>query len=409
MLNALIYSPGFDGHRQVYVFVITHILKDMGFNIYIAGDTKLKISNSFYIDKLKGESEITFINTSEYAKGGLGITSQDFLDLQNVLKTDLTIFPEADNHLKLFTSQIFKKKNKLRGRTLGIFMRPFYYYRQLGILDKLKYLKHIPFRLRNDEYFFYDFFLKKFPILDAALSIDENFVAHHPYLKWLPDVFQQYAESIMKDEKSGEKIWIEKLNEFKEKNKGKFLFLYFGTAQYRRGYDILLNLAQKTGGCFIHCGLRDNNVKFDYDTNNLRSSLKKDGHLFETNQYLADPLCIEHFFNSVSHLILPYREFYGSSGVMLQALDLGIPVLAPDAGIIGYRIKKHNLGITFKDQNIPSLETQFDHFKNMNPQSFRKSIHAYMNFQTKEQLKNVLVNSFTGINKTDQQLILQKV
>ena len=408
--NAVIFSPGLDGHRQVYVYVIAQILKELGFNIYIFGNTRQITPTSFYcIRKLKDEPGITIIDTSKYPKDGFEISIQEFLDLQNTFKPNLTIFPEADCHLRLLTSQVFRKKNRLRGKTIGIFMRPFYYYHErLSIVDKLKYLKHLSPRLKKDESIFYDFFLKRFPILDTALCIDEHFVAKHSYIKWLPDVFQQYAESIMKDEKSEERIWIEKLDQFKEKNKGKFLFLYFGTSQYRRGYDILLNLAQKTGGCFIHCGLMNNNTKSDYNTNDLRSSLRKDGRLFETNKYLSDSLTIKHFFKSVSHLILPYRKFYGSSGVMLQSLELGIPVLAPDIGIIGYRITKHKLGMTFTTQDMTSLETKFDHFKNTNPESFKKNIITYMNFQTIEQLKSVLINSFKGSEKTITEPILPK-
>ncbi|MEO8852560.1 MAG: hypothetical protein ABI359_02200, partial [Ginsengibacter sp.] len=236
--NALIFSPGFDGHRQVYVFVLADVLKQLGFNIFIAGNTQQQVYNSFYIDILKDQSEITFIDTSKYPNGGRDINIEDFLKIQNTIKTDLTIFPEADFHLNLLSSQSFRKKNKLRGRTVGIFMRPFYFYEGgLGMIDKLKYLKHLPSRLKSDKSLFYEFFLKRFPLLDTSLCIDENFVTHHPYIKWLPDVFQQYAESIMTEEKSEDRIWISKLNNFREKNKGKFLFLYFGTAQYRRGYD----------------------------------------------------------------------------------------------------------------------------------------------------------------------------
>lgn len=399
MPNALIYSPGFDGHRQVYVFVMANVLKELGFNIYIAGNTKQIITNSFYIDKLKNSPEITILDTSNYAQGGLDITPIEFVELQNVCKTDLTVFAFADHHISLFISQIFKKKNKFRGRIVGIFMQPFHYYQKTGLFDKLRYLKHLPSRWGEDDQLFYNFFLKQFSPLNVALCIDENFVAHHQKFVWLPDVFQQYAELIVKDEKSEQRIWIEKLNEFKEKNKGKFCFFYFGTAQFRRGYDILLNLCEEKGGCFIHCGLRDNNVQYSYGTNNLRSLLSKDGRLFETDQYIADPSSIEYFFKSVSHLVLPYRNYCGSSGVMLQALDNGIPVLAPDNGIIGHRIKKYRLGIAYDSENASSLNTQFDYFKELNPKVFENNIKIYMNYQTTEQLKVVLINAFAGTEK----------
>jgi len=394
MPNALIYSPDFDGHRQVYVFVIAHVLKEQGFKIWIAGNTKCTITNSFYLDKLEKSPGIIIIDTSKYANGGFDITPLEFLEMQNSCKTDLTIFTEADNHISLFVSQI-SKKNRLRGKTAGVFLRPFYYYSQNGLYKKLRYLKQLPSRWRTDDQLFHEFLLKQFSLLNVALYIDENFVSHHKYCQWLPDVFQEYADLIVRDEKSEQRVWIEKLKEFKERNKEKFLLLYFGTAQYRRGYDVLLNMAEENGCCFIHCGLRNSTEKYDYDINALRSSLSKSGRLFETDQYIEDPLCVELFFKSISHLILPYRNFFGSSGVMLQALSYGIPVMAPENGIIGYRIKKHKLGITYNDKNATSLNSRFGFFKEQDPKTFENDIKLYMSCQSAEQLKKVLIETFS--------------
>jgi glycosyltransferase involved in cell wall biosynthesis len=399
MQNALIFSPDFDGHRQVYVFVIAQILEEFGFNILIAGNTE-KISNSFYLDKLKQTKSVTILNTSSYTAGGLDITLKEFHNLQNAYKINLTIFPEADNHLSLFTSQILKKKKKLQGRVVGIFMRPFYYYRKNCLLNKLRFLKHFLSRWSTDEELFYKFFIKRFSLLNVSLCIDDNFVTNNEKFIWLPDVFQQYAEVIIKaNENSGQRGWIRKLEMFKEKNKNRFSFFYFGTAQYRRGYDVLLKLAEETGGCFIHCGLRDTEAKFCYNTDKIISNLKNEGRFFETNEYIEDPLCIEYFFRSMSHLVLPYRNFFGSSGVMLQALTYRIPVLAPDVGVIGHRIKKHNLGITYSQSDINSLKAEVEKFKKMDPKSFEKDIEVYMKLQSTEELKNVLVNSFLPMQK----------
>lgn len=400
MQNALIFSPSFDGHRQVHVFVMAQILEELGFNIFIAGNTCEKVSNSFYIDKLKNKPALELLDTSGYTGGGVDITIVEFLNLQNLCKADLTIFIEADNHIPLFTSQIFKTKGRLKGRVVGIFLRPFYYYRKTPFLDKLRFLKHLSSRWNKDQKLFFKFFLKRFSLLDVSLSIDENFASHHPKFTWIPDVFQQYAEVIIKaDKKYVQDQWIEKLKIFKEKNKERFPFLYFGTAQYRRGYDILLKLAHQTGGCFIHCGLRDNDARFSHDMNKIISSLKSEDRFFETNEYIEDPLCIEYFFTSVSHLILPYRGFFGSSGVMSQALEYGIPILAPNAGIMGYLIKKYNLGITYSDSDMNSLRVQVQRFKNMDPKLFQHDIKTYMHFQSIEKLKKVLVGSFVSEHK----------
>jgi hypothetical protein len=398
MPNALIFSPDLDGHRQVYIYVIADVLEELGFQIFISGNKKQRTTNSFYINKILSNPNITYLDTSVYLGGGLKITLSEFLQLQNTFKIDLTIFPEADNHIPLFISSIIKKKSKLRGRVVAIFMRPFYFYRKKMFLDKLRFLKHFLSRWKNDEQLFYEFFIKKFNLVDVALSIDENYVSHNPNFRWLPDVFQQYVDLKIDDEKPEQRIWIEKFDKFKERNQDRFLILYFGTSQKRRGYDSLLRLAKETGSCFIHCGLRDNCIKYDYDINEIRSTLNNEGRLFETNEYIEDAVCIEYFFKSVTHLILPYKYFFGSSGIMLQALNLGIPVLSSNAGVIGHRIKKHNLGKTYNKNSFSSLKISFDSFKKLNPDIFESDIKSYMDFQTPRQLKNVLISSFTGRN-----------
>ncbi|MEO6683144.1 MAG: hypothetical protein ABIN48_10005 [Ginsengibacter sp.] len=396
MPNALIYSPELDGHRQVHVFVMTHILQELGFNIFIAGNLQKKITNTFYIDKLKERPEITIINTDHYLHGGLNISPAEFLALQSDCNTDLTIFAEADHHIPLFVSQIFNKKNKLKGKVIATFMRPFFYYKKSSFLDKLRLIKHFPSRWNTDEALFYKFFLKRFSLLDTALTLDENLVNNNKLFRWLPDVFQQFADKIVKqDENSGQRIWIKKLNSFLDKNRGRFNILYFGTAQERRGYDTLLQLAEETDSCFIHCGLQDSTIQYSINTEEIISHLEKEGRYFHTNEFIEDPTTIEHFFKSVSHIVLPYKDFLGSSGVMLQALEYGIPILAPDTAIIGYRILKYNLGYIYDASNISTLKSQFKIFKETDPSTFEESIKAYMELQSTKQLKNAYINSFT--------------
>lgn len=108
--NALIYSPSLDGHRQIYIFVMAHVLKELGFNVYVAGNTNQAFDHLFYIENLKENSQITLLDTSKYEKGGVDITLKEFKELQNSIKTALTIFAEADNHIRLLVSQVFDKK-----------------------------------------------------------------------------------------------------------------------------------------------------------------------------------------------------------------------------------------------------------------------------------------------------------
>ena len=393
MPNALIYSSGFDGHRQVYVFVLANILNELGYEIYIAGNIEDKINNLFYIDKIKENKKITMINTANYNAFGLNINIQEFINMQNIFNISLTIFAEADNHIPLFNSQLFNKKTKFLGKTVGIFLRPFYYYEKLSFINKLRYIKNLKYNWKSDERLFHEILLKHFRLLTVSLNIDENFVLNHSFNYWLPDMFQQYAETLIGEEKIEQRVWITKLNEFKGKNTDRFIFLYFGAAQKRKGYDLLLKLAVELDACFIHCGLRNDNQQYDQDVDEFRKILHFNNRLFETDQYISDPYCIEHFFKSITHLVLPYRDFYGSSGVMLQALSYGIPVLVPKDGIMGIRVRENNLGLTYTGE-YNSLIEKFKKFKELSKSDFDDDIARYMETQSISKLKKILVNAF---------------
>lgn len=391
MLNALIFSPSFSGHRQVYVFVIADVLDKLGFKLYVAGNFSDNLNNTYYIDKLKENKSISFIDTVGYDGKGIQISNIDFRLLQKKNNINLTVFAEADNHIPLIVSQMLSNNQRFQGKLIGIFLRPFHIYHKIKFLDKLRYLKHLHSNWKTDVRFFHELLNRRNLLLDKSLHIDEYFASKHKKIISLPDVFQQYADKLVIEEHSDQRKWIGKLDDFKKSNKDRLLLLYFGTAQQRRGYDQLLKLAIDHKACFIHCGLRNDNDNYGYNIDDLRGNLVRDNSLFETNEYITDPICIEFFFKSVSHLLLPYDNFYGSSGVMLQALGYNIPVLVPDIGIIGYRVKKYNLGQTY---NAKSFEKQFLSFIKTPKEMYSKSIEKYMKFQSADRLGALLINTF---------------
>ena len=393
MPNALIYLPNFIGHRQVHAFIHSHILTELGYKIFIAGNFSNKAKNSFYLDKLIEDEKVIKIDTNTFSGNGKHINNAEFIQLQETFNIDLTIFAEADNHIPLFISQLIPKNKRLKGRVVGIFLRPWHFYRKLDFISKLKYIAGLRKTWKIDSRLFHEFFNKKFNLLDSTLHLDEFFVSQHKQCIWLPDVWQEYADKLVPEAKSDQRIWIERLDAFKEINKGRQIIFYFGTAQKRRGYDILLKLAIDHDACFIHSGLRNEAEKFNFDIHELRGILSNENRLFENNEFLTDPYCIEYFFKSVSHIVLPYDEsFLGSSGVMLQALSYGIPVLVRDAGLIGFQVKKYNLGLTFNDRL--NLYDQFKRFIEIPTETYSDSIKKYMNYQSVDRFEQVLIDSF---------------
>jgi len=384
MKNALLYSPGLAGHRQVYVFVLANILRKLDYSVYIAANLAEKLNSSYYLDKLQTDHGVNWIDTNFMDGNGVSIKSEDFRAIQKSNNINLTIFVEADNHIELFNSQVLNRKNKLFGRNIGIFLRPFYFYEKLNLLNNKWYIKKLWSIWKTDPRIFHEILRPNLGLLDASFCIDEYFTEKHKRIIWLPDMFQQYADRIVFEENIAQREWMHKLRDFKKSNENRLNLLYFGAPQQRRGYSQLLELAIRYDACFIHCGSRNNSSQKDDE---IRARLEQEHRLFETNEYIIDPVCIEYFFKSVSHIVLPYINFMGSSGVMLQALSYNIPVLVPDQGIIGYRVKRHNLGLTYSSD---SFESQFQRFFQTPAETFAESINKYMRFQSADQLESVL-------------------
>lgn len=394
MPNALIFSPNFVGHRQVYTYVLSRILNKINFDVFIAGNFSNSIEKLFYIKKLIVDDKIVKIDTNIYPENGLKIGNTDFLALQKKHNIDLTVFVEADCHIPLLISQIFRHHSRFKGRVVGIFLRPWYYYDRYGFIDSLRYIKNLKNTWKSDidPRFFYKFLNGTFNLLDASLFLDEFVVSESKKRTYIPDVWQQYVDESASEVVTEQRIWIERLAEFKKANKNTFIILYFGTEQKRRGYAELLKLAVDNDVCFVHCGLKNNQEKYDLNVDELREVINKRGKLFETNEYIADTACIDYFFNSVSHIVLPYEDtFYGSSGIMYQSLSYGIPVLVRDTGLLGKLVEKYNLGLTFKGD---TLLDQFLKFVNIPKVSFSNSIEKYMKFQSLDRFESTLIQSF---------------
>jgi len=392
--NALIFSPNFNGHRQLHAFVYSCILRKIGYDIFIAGSFTTLDNSHAYTYMLAQDEKIIKINTSHYPEHGMKISNFDFLKLQNEHKIDLTVFVEADNQISLIISQLICKNSRFRGKTVGLFLRPWYFYDKYNFKNSLVYIKGLrhTWKTDSDPRFFHKYLNSTFKLLDVSLYLDEFVVSKQRRSIYIPDIWQQYMNEVLREENPQQRIWIDRLGRFKKINPKSFIILYFGTAQKRRGYDDLLKLAVDNDTCFVHCGLMSYKDNYDLDVDEYRGILEKRGKLFETNEFITDTDCIHYYFKSVTHMVLPYDDsFFGSSGIMLQALGYGIPVLVRDAGLVGGLVKKYKLGLTYGHD---TLQKQFLEFKNRPCETFLNSITKYMEQQSLDKFESVLLKAF---------------
>jgi glycosyltransferase involved in cell wall biosynthesis len=175
------------------------------------------------------------------------------------------------------------------------------------------------------------------------------------------------------------------------------VFVYIGTNQWRRGYDVLLRLALDEDGCFAHCGRYEpEGGPQDPDVEAMRVALADEGRLLETSGPYLDPATADVFLRAARCVVLPYRRHDGSSGVMLQALAAGRPVLVPDRGLMGYRVRAFGLGATYCDGDADDLRRRFRELHARGPEPFAAPLDGFMRYFARPQLVAALANALTG-------------
>jgi hypothetical protein len=223
-------------------------------------------------------------------------------------------------------------------------------------------------------------------LLDAALCLDEVFVGTHgrPY-EWLPDIFASFdAEDWSLDE--AECAWLRRLQEFRSRDAQANMLVYYGSAQARRGYPLLMRLAVDLEARFVHCGARPPVADQSGELARLRERLAERGALLETDTYLPGFAVAREFMRVAPCAVLPYHRHYVSSGVMLQALDAGRPVLVPARGLMAWRTRTFGLGHTFAEGTYEDLRRETLRLMSETPAAYAPRIERFMGFFGRERV-----------------------
>lgn len=135
------------------------------------------------------------------------------------------------------------------------------------------------------------------------------------------------------------------------------IFLHIGGSEKRKGLPDAIAAFRMVAGSgaanplLLRVG--DNTGVRSGDASDLRR-LEKAGHARIVEGYVPEEDFMEYFAAS-DWILLPYRKFRFSSGILSNAVGAGRPVIAADHGMIGATVRKQSLGILYKHGTVPSL------------------------------------------------------
>jgi glycosyltransferase involved in cell wall biosynthesis len=403
--RVLLYSPDLYGHRQVYCERWARVLLARGFDVCVAASFK-DVAQRKLLPEFAGvldEPAVTRVDVGVFPGAGLDIDAAGLSGLVARTATDVTVLLEADDLLPALCGQLGRHGVQVPGRRVGLFIRStnYQYPGRKPLRTELGWLRRLPRGWRAWPRLFHEVLMPRYRLLDAALCLDEHFVASHARThQWMPDVFQPSCEAQVGSSpgapSADERRLAGRLRTFLEDHPGREVFVYYGTAYVRRGYDTLLRLALRRRGCFIHCGGCDDEGARSGDVRAIRAELERRGDLFETDGFVADFATAELFFGAAPAIVLPYRRHLGSSGVMLQALRAGRPVLVPDEGLMGRRVRQHGLGAVYDPRDEGGLDRAVTLLWARSPEQFAAPIGGFLRYFSPDRVERAILDAVEG-------------
>jgi hypothetical protein len=400
-MKLLIYSPNLNSDRQVFCDVFTDISLELGLDVVLlvglGGFENLeKWLNVYPYHK---NPKVKIIDCYAHTNNERGLVPiEDLINIQRSERIDFTIFAEADYEIPQFISSLDGSRLKLIGKNIGVFAWTQAWWprenaytgealkdHNLSLRPFLRDVKN--FLSRNHEYFsnkkmhprkFFPEYMVGKRILDIALVKDERVTERYglPFV-WLPDIYRSFRDIGENDfPLDGEQLL--RYQEFTERNRGKDVLLYFGTSKDHRGYTKMLELSlMDEESVFVHCGLLNMELVSERKKAELiRNNLYSKRRIFETNHWVASPRIVEAFYNSIDKYVSTHA-LTGSSGTLLQAIELGKPILTGDKGLIGYRTSKYGLGEVYEHNNMNDLFDKWKKFKRVNNMAYSRNLNLF--------------------------------
>jgi hypothetical protein len=375
MQRVLLYSPDVIGHPSIYCRVIADALAPEPCEVVVAmGFTdQIGLNESPDIQPLSARAGVRLVDTRTFSLTGRPhLSAEELVELQLHVGADTTLFIEADKSTIEFFRIAAGEAPRLRGRNLGIFANAAEWYpgedsftgqqRSLvapTVRTTLGNVKRAIFNRRQSSRYFFEKIIIRSGVLDEIFVKDERLADWRgPPVHWMPEISRPSGVPESSAESTEFLRRRSEIESFLASNKHREPVLYFGDAAYYKGYDLFLEfVASNPSTCAIHAGRSydaQQRSYFRWDVEALRAQIKSEKRLYETNAYVHTHRLKEFLFDSIRLYISTHRLTLSSSTV-IQAHELGKPVLVPDRGLLAYRVRNHNLGDVYNYEDLSDL------------------------------------------------------
>jgi glycosyltransferase involved in cell wall biosynthesis len=380
----LIYEPQTEGHHLSYLQYVIEDLLEAEFQLTVALDQRPE-AKALIQQQLGGLLDRVTVIAARDQSGwlqGRGTTDtvaacQKKAGVEDVF---LCCFDEIASHCLRRAAFGMMPPASLRGVMGGIYVRPRFLSHRRFSFSLNQWMKRKGFaRLVREGWFRRILFLDEY--LHASLSRKGN---ASPFY-FLPDPAPDFHE-IAKTQ-ARERLGLPQRPR---------MFLFYGGPYKRKGLDLavtaMLGLQPYSRAYLLCAGQQPS----DPIVAKGLARLVQIHRAHSINRYISneeEELC----FAACDAVLLPYRQHFGSSGVLARAAAAGKLVIASDEQLIGRRVREHNLGPLFPSGNAAELRRCIEQVANLPDDQLDRWSQSSRNYApscSRAAFKHALLQSF---------------
>jgi len=415
-MRILLYAPSLTGHPQVYCRVIGDILLEAGHQVVLAAAMAESGGGAQWRDlrPFEDHPRVQIVDTRRRSAAGLlDLTAEEMKSLQQDFRIDSTLMMEADRFADEFRRIAEDKVPRLHGKTVGIFARTSGWFpreKDYGgaslppfggsLRARGAWLRSALFRSRETQAWFYQELLIRRRAVDAVVVKDERTAERFgPPVFWMPEIYKVFGGNPAERRMADWETLAGPVQEYIQQAGASNVLLFFGTGAWYKGYDLFLRLAELDPSIFaLHAGAPERNEpskQMAFDTAAIRELLRRQKRLFETQAYIESEDLIHLLFGSIDRFVSTHRLTL-SSGTALQALDAGKPIVTPAGGLVGWRTRQYNLGMTYRYFDDRDLAATWHEFSRIPATIYSTSIAAFMQRFSREEVAHFFLSQLCG-------------
>lgn len=398
----LIYACTFGGHRHLYAYHLAALFSELGVPVVVASlgypDGRVAGTQAIRFTWKDVPPTVTALGALPHAavadiEPAFSVCGDHLLvvhHLQQLIAPRLTVFVDGDNMADALMRQGMMGLPRLAFPTAGLFINWELLYTPEGLFPDDGHpafggfavpVKRPGMTIEEDAY------LSRLPggeLVDWVLSSDENAVSllGGPHMIHMAELGAPEGALPEPPPDPHRSSYFERrramVMEFLDRHRDGDLLLLFGDLEARKGFEDLVAIAmRRPDTAVLRVGRTKPFFSPSWELVNARETLLRQDRYLEIEGFLDDHELQRTLFERIRLLVLPYRKFLRSSGVMVDALRAGRPVIVPDGGLMAERVKRHRLGLTFKPGDFDSLLAAFDALRQQ-PEAFHDPIATYV-------------------------------